>query len=542
MIGPALLLLAAQLTVGQQRPTAIRRDGPPVPDQSNYTGPKGSISGTVTDSVTGAPIRKAQVNCNGTIAVTDASGSFTFDQLPPASYFINAQQSNYPQTPMASPPTPLTLAPGEQKRGFEIKLTPGAALSGHITDDDGDPLPNCNVAVITRNRNQAMPGNAVTNKSGDYAITNLPAAKYYLEARCQAPFLQPRPFAPPDAVLPGPQLGYATRFYPGAAGFSGAQKITLASAQELRGYDFRMVAQKVSTLSIRLAGIEHTGQNRPMVSLTPEDTGPAPPPARPMDTRSGFVDPRTGLAHIYNVPPGNYKLQIFSFAGERVILARQLVAIGEESREIVVQVTPPTPLSGTLLVQGQTAEPRPTRLWVSQPDEQGMQAQAELKPDGSFTFRALAPGRYHAAIDTGGFIQTVLIGSDSFEGPDFELKPGAAGPLRIEVSSATGAISGTIDTGSAQPPPIQLVATFLGRGSTQIQITDTGQPGKYSSRLPPGHYRIYAFERTQQIAPFALLNNEAIAALGETVDIRAGSETVHNLKLITAAEIEKADQ
>jgi protocatechuate 3,4-dioxygenase beta subunit len=177
--------------------------------QPAYTGPKGSISGTVLDAATNTPVKKAQVRIVNsglqTVAVTDASGTFTFEQLPPGSYGVVANHPAYPTNPGLQMQPPITLAPGEQKRGADVKLTPGATVSGHITDEDGDPVANCNVSLFTRNTNQNFQPThrANTDSAGDYTMAALPTGKYYLEARCNAPYLQPRAFAPPGSPRHG---------------------------------------------------------------------------------------------------------------------------------------------------------------------------------------------------------------------------------------------------------------------------------------------------------------------------------------------------
>src|SRR5216684_96666 len=87
----SVLNLAAQ--VGLNPPQR-----PPVDAQAQMTG-KASIEGTVVDSLTGQPVRKATVALGGRIrlnAVTDTSGHFAFHLLPAGQYTIRVSNENYP--------------------------------------------------------------------------------------------------------------------------------------------------------------------------------------------------------------------------------------------------------------------------------------------------------------------------------------------------------------------------------------------------------------------------------------------------------------
>ena len=567
----AILPLTVLLLPGQDpRPRRIMRtDGgistvqpgntqlfPATPAAPEYTGPKGSLSGTVLDSATGAPIKKAQVRINyagsQSVAVTDAAGSFTFQQLPPGTYFVSANHPEYPTDPtLRQPPEPVTVSPGEQKSGVIAKLTPGISVTGKITDDDGDPLANCSVNLFSRTVGQNLQTThaANTNAAGDYTIPNLPAGKYYLQARCNAPYLQPRAFAPPTAIPAGPQLGYAARFYPGTTSFTGAQKVKLTAGQPARGLDFRMSLQTVTTVSVRVTGLDEERRNRLFASLVPNDNAGW----TNFNSMAGMVEPRTGVAQIHHVPPGMYTLLLTSSGPERMVVGRETVQVAEEPREVTLQIMPALPLSGVIHkeIPPSTLKPgadpiKPAgnggMISLSQVDEQGMLVSAPVAEDGSFTLKVISPGRYRVSA-MGGFIQSISIGGETTDGPEFVLKQGAAGPLTVNVGFTTGILSGEVQLGESHPPQVLLFAV-AGQGShtSVIAAGTSGQPLKYSFPLPPGSYHVYALEVTDMKIADQLMTSEALAGRDEIVEVRPAAETTRNLKLVTAAEFEKADQ
>ncbi len=528
---------------------------PQPPAQPEYSGPRGSLSGTVTDSATGTPIKKAQVRVSfagpQSLVVTDASGSFTFDQLPPGNYVVYANHPAYPQgISTRQAPEQVTLAPGEQKRGLTVSLIPGVTVSGKVTDEDGDPLANCNVSLFTRTVERSIQPMqmANTNATGEYTISNLAAGRYYLQARCHAPYLQPRAFAPPNAVPTGPQFAYAPNYYPGTLALAGAQKIKLTPGQQARGFDFRMALQSVTTVSIHVNGLDEERRGRLFANLVPIDS----PFPNGMNGIAGTMQPRTGVLSLPNVPPGTYTLMLTSSGPERSLLARETIQVADEPRDITIQIQPPASLSG--VIHKEAPPPNPNQppqsrtpngggmITLTQTDEQSTAVSAPVAEDGSFTLKGAAPARYRVSA-MGGFVQSVDVGGETTDGPEFVLKQGAAGPLTVNVGYGTGTLSGEVQLGESHPAKVLIFAT-AGQVSHNnlIDSVPAGQPLKFSFPLPPGSYRVYALEVSDPRAIDQLMLSDALQGRDEALQIRVSAETTRNLKLVTKADFEKADQ
>ena len=89
--------------------------GDGVPPAGNYA----TVSGKVTDALTGAPIAAASVSINGVqYAMTDATGSYKVTTVPTGPWSWSASADGF-ATGGSDSPTPLT--PGE-KREFTITL------------------------------------------------------------------------------------------------------------------------------------------------------------------------------------------------------------------------------------------------------------------------------------------------------------------------------------------------------------------------------------------------------------------------------------
>src|SRR6185436_14777593 len=155
------------------------------PQPSQLPTGNGVIGGTVINEVTREPVRKAQVmigSANAPPAVTDATGRFAFRNLGPGTFWLQATHPLFPQATrvMQAPPVSVTLGQDEQKHGLVIVLTPGAAISGSVLDEDGKPLPGCGVNALEfqlgqPTRKLTTRNGATSDSRGQYRISGLPA-------------------------------------------------------------------------------------------------------------------------------------------------------------------------------------------------------------------------------------------------------------------------------------------------------------------------------------------------------------------------------
>src|SRR5260370_6300896 len=175
--------------------------------QSAVTQPSGgTISGTVTNSISGEPVRKADVSLQSLmqeqlitrpgnlgahaneVVTTNASGGFQFTGVPPGKYMVVAQRSGFVNMGARRPMnTLITITAGQEVTGIAVKITPHAVIAGRILDEDGDPMAFCSVQAMgmrsLRGKRQLVPmGGGPTNDLGEYRISGLVPGKYYVSA------------------------------------------------------------------------------------------------------------------------------------------------------------------------------------------------------------------------------------------------------------------------------------------------------------------------------------------------------------------------
>jgi hypothetical protein len=171
----------------------------------------GSISGTVTDAATGAPVANMNViayniDLSGTLfgVDTDASGNYTISGITPGQYFVftdnisgggppyvNEVFDNIPcplgcDAPEVIDATFQTITAGAVIQNINFALEVGGSVSGTVTDVTGKALPNVGVAAIRRFGNSLVTlGADSTDASGAYTITGLPPGPVYLLTTAQ---------------------------------------------------------------------------------------------------------------------------------------------------------------------------------------------------------------------------------------------------------------------------------------------------------------------------------------------------------------------
>ena len=164
-----------------------------------------SISGQVTNAVTGEPVRRAlvymrridmspgvtnvQVTQSGT---TDAAGRFALSGIAPGKYRLSAERSGFLTTQYGSrgpnkAGTLLTLEPGQKSSDMTMRLTPHGVIAGRVLDEEGEPVSNANVQVLRQQYMQGRKelvrtGGGSTNDLGEYRVFGLPPGRYFVSA------------------------------------------------------------------------------------------------------------------------------------------------------------------------------------------------------------------------------------------------------------------------------------------------------------------------------------------------------------------------
>lgn len=481
--------------------------------------PTGAISGTVVDSVTRQPVKQATINLsplnNGPNAPspgvsTDATGAFSIQGLAEGRWYLSATQPNYPQT--APRPQIVDVKAGDTAT-VTLELTPGAVVTGHVVDEDGDPLMGCFVTARAAGNDQQRGGSSASC-DGEYRIHNLPAGKYIFSAMCYQPPFTPRPLS--AGADPPPSLGYPEQYYPLAPDAKSAQAVELAAGAEKSDVDFQMRPAPVTQVrgSFSPSGADWHSAPNIAVGLIPVGS-----PNQGYVGRQNF-DREKGTFEFSQVFPGSYYLTVFPTAPGNPVGAFERIEVKDRPVQVVLQLAHSFDISGTVTIERDSSKPVALNhlrvQLISDIPPGGFGANpAEVGEDGAFTIRSVMAAPWRVGIlGPGVFLKSAWLGSTDVTHSAFDLSPGA-GPLRIVASANMGMITGTA-------PPGMKVYARLEQAITErmfgIPVAMVDQTGHFvMGSVPPGTYRAGAIDINSPIPEDG--GQEVTVHEGETVTV-----------------------
>src|SRR5438445_911017 len=126
-----------------------------------------TIQGQVFNAATGEPLKKASLNLQRTdvtpdmmslptnySTATDASGKFAMKDIEPGKYQLRVNRNGFVSTSYGArgpgrPGTTLSLIRSQNLKDVVFRLTPHGVVAGRILDEDGEPVPNAGVQLMT---------------------------------------------------------------------------------------------------------------------------------------------------------------------------------------------------------------------------------------------------------------------------------------------------------------------------------------------------------------------------------------------------------
>ena len=522
------------------------------PAQQQAPPPGGHISGRVLAADNGRPVKRARVSLSaaelpeGRGALTADDGTFDLPELPAGRYTITVSKSgfvslSYGQRRPLQAGTPLQLADGQEMKGVEFRLPRGSVISGHVFDEDGDPMPGVVVRVL---RYQYMQGDrrlnpvdtAMTDDQGHYRVWGLMPGDYYVNAQARlnlgglgggrggrggpapagAAGVFGRFAAPAVAALLRPddddQRAYAATYYPGVTAINEAKAIAVGLSEESLNNDFNLQLIRVARVAGHIAYPDGSAATSGSVALMPD--GSLERGARFGINIGGRIQ-WDGAFTVNNVAPGRYLLRARSDDGDNPWFASQPLTVGGgDVSDVNLLLTAGASIGGIVLfAPGSSPPPDLTQLRLAAPSlEQqiGNQSQARVDKDGTFLIPGLAPGP-HLIRPNGGNLRGWTLKSVVSDGRDvtdtpIELRSGQEmSRVTITLTDKVSEIDGTITTDRGDPAAEYTVLAFstdvsLWRPqSRHIMTARPDQTGKFKLRgLPAGDFWITTVDPSEQ--------------------------------------------
>jgi len=509
----------------------------------------GSLEGIVLNSVTSEPVKKAVVTLLGgpatkniTRASTDAAGHFRFEDLTPGSYTVSAGGDGFVQSFRGKGVLrPVTVADGQQVQGVSIKLLPLATVTGHVVDDDGDPVIRANVTAlryqyVQGRRQLTTVGAGNTDDRGQFEIANLSPGRYYFSATARSMPLN----LPPRTRWTHPEEVFPVTYYPSALDAIQATPTDVSAGARLN-IDFRLkkapayhVRGKVAGVSGRNAGnlqlANSIGFGFPIDGVTVQEDGSF--------DKGGNVN-------------GSYTLTYWRPDGDVMSSVRQKVTVaGQDVNDILLTPSAGLDISGTVSMEG-TASSQQLTVQVSlEPVEptgfyRGLGSGVENS--GVITIHGVSPEVYRVNVfntPPGKYVKSIRFGDRDAKNGQIDLTSGVAAPLNIVLGADGGSVSGTVENADGQPAMSAFVTVVpegeeAGREDLLKQATSDPN-GKFEVRdIAPGKYRVFAWEEVSDGAVQSAEFRAPFESKSVSVMIGpSGSESI-KLTLISSDDIDK---
>lgn len=321
------------------------------------------ISGRVQAIDNGAAVRGAHVRLSGTAvgaqetgstparvereAESDDNGSFTFADLPDGSYSVSVQPPN--RFLALEQPVRVSVEAGHARQ-LQIRLARTGAITGRITDRNGEGVQGMQVHALRRNDfrghvtlTPAHSSRASSDDRGQFRLFNLPAGEYYVVA---TPVRAPRPLAGSG------RPGLVTTYYPGTAVRAGARLVVVRSGKDTARVNFSAVSARLYTVAVeavdsRGAALGHEA-SATLNTIADEHL--------PMSMRQASRQP-DGRWTFSDVPAGDYYL-VVSGSPRREEAAYVTVSIDRDVT-LNVRTNPGARVAGRIVVEGQPEDSPP---------------------------------------------------------------------------------------------------------------------------------------------------------------------------------------
>lgn len=578
--------VAAEGLSGASQSQAPTRDA--IPAVAPPTG-TGGLSGVVRDEAE-QPVRRASVVISGDMrlermTVTDGDGRFEFLGLPAGRFTVTAEKAGYPRMSYgAKRPyregSGVLLQDGERISTLALRLARGAAMTGTVFDERGQPMPGVplmawqiRTALNGERTLDFPPQGAETIVSddrgkyrvfglapGDYAIGTTwyfhgqgPDAQMPTEAEYLAAFPDPgRPQAPAsgraaDGLDDASRFNYSGVFSPGVTDPLAAATVTLVAGEVQEGVDLRMQFQPTSRIEgtiVNPAGAPVTTQllfsrQSPVKALNTSQVRPAQP---------------EGSFRIDSVSPGFYGLLAQSRATDGPALwAMADVTVGAgDVVNVTLSLQPALEIRGRVVFDGATLEPPSDLSTVSvrlrSAGAMLVSTTSAVDAAGAMTVSGIIPGRYSVtgSVPAGTTpgpsapawrVSAVTVGGRDVTDRIFDISEAGAGDLTVTFSDLVSTLSGTLTSATGAPETDYFVVAIpedrelWTPQSRRIASTRPDAAGRYVFHgLPSGNYRIAVTTDlvSTDLQEFSTL--EQLAAQSLPVVVVAGEERTLDLR------------
>jgi carboxypeptidase family protein len=530
------------------------------------------VAGIVTKDPGSEPVKKAlieliaesQSDGGNYTALSGVDGGFRIENILPGRYRLFVERTGYQEVDKhqkRSDGRVLTLGAGQELKDLVIRLQAAAVVEGRVTDEDGDPMAEAQVALLRQTfvagrSHWEQVGAERTNDLGDYRIAGLAAGNYFISVTPPPDF---RSLIETTGNAPAPRNGaagsekpapaaYQTTYYPGTRDRGQAEPIQLHAGDD---FPANFALTPSPTLTIRGS----------VVNLPPGTTAAIMLQSKDFSlVLNGAEMHRDGSFEIRDVSPGAYTIVATVDNAAVPMLARQSLQVTSANVD-GLQLAPQAggSIRGRLRMEaGSVSRPDASQMFLllrsADGDDdalggvtvgEGSPTLAHVNADGSFEWKNVSAGRYYVQLSDASdmpdwFLKSVAAGGREAADSAFSVSGGAT---NVDVlASANGARAEGVATNQQDEPVADAVVVAVPEARLRThpdryRKASTDQSGRFALRgLPPGDYTIFAWESIDGDAYYDPQFLASCEGRGRTLHVSEGDRTSLQLKVIPAVE------
>jgi hypothetical protein len=542
------------------------------------------IDGIVIKDPGSEPVKKAlieliaenQAEGGDYTALTGADGAFHIEGIVPGRYRLFTERTGFLEVDKHHARTEgrvLTLAAGQELKDVQIRLQAAAVVRGRVTDEDGEPMPNAQVAVLRQTfvsgRNHLEQAGAErTNDLGEYRVAGLPSGNYYvcvspppdfkslIEAAGAMASAQTggaeKSSANSNQASPSQATSYQTTYYPGTPDRSAAAPVELHA-----GDDFPVNFSLLPSPSLSIRGS--------VVNLPPKASAAIMLQSRDFNlVLNGAEMHPDGSFVIRDVAPGAYTILATVDTAEPMMARQSLQVVSNNVDGLRLVPQRGASIRGRLRFEsrGNGARFEPSQIFLAlRPADgddsvgsfptglsagEGFSQLTHVALDGSFEWKGVPPGSYYVQLagEGGGnadlFLKSALAGGRDVDESGVSVNGGS---ILVDVlASANGAAVEGVVTDHAGAPVANAVVVAVPEARLRARAdryhkTVSDQSGHFTLHgVRPGEFTLFAWESVDGEAYYNPEFLRAYEGQGSALRVSEGERKTVRVEVIGAGE------